>query len=231
MFSWKPWVALLVLLLVAVVPVLAMIDESLGRGGPPPEDYFRTYGPSGGYADARCRQSDGVALARLGSRGPGHIFPGGGGDMVTFASGGVAYIYDSASGRTGKDHDLLVIAGLRPDDIDFVRKGPHLLFCGRSAPLEVMVLRQYCRGDSPDGPWNNEVEEIAFPSAREIWITDELYARYDAPKDLLAAIRTDEIDELKQTLTRNPESWKVHPFSDMLPGDWFASWACRHDLQ
>ena len=164
------------------------------------------------------------------ARGPGYIYTGAGADILDLPNGGVVFAYDSASGSTGKDHDMLVIGGLQPTAIDLQRKGPHLLICGRAAPIELMVLRQYCRGDAPGDSWNNGFEEIVFPGAREIWIADALFAHYHSTKEFLAAIRADEIEELQIPLRRNPNSWRVRPFSDVLPSDWFAPFACRNDL-
>lgn len=230
MFSWKTWGALVVVLAVAALPTLAFVDRELGHGGPAPEDYYREMSTMGRYGGARCAGSDGVTLVRLGGRQLHHIYPGAGGDTFIAGTGTPFVTFDFDSPRTGESHDILVVAGVVPDQLDFSRQGPHLLICGRADAMEIIIARQYCHGDSAEGPWNNQYEEIVFPSVREIWLADELYDAFRAGGDLPAISRADEIDQLQASVTQAPERWIVRPFSDALPSDWFAAYACRRDL-
>lgn len=230
MNSWKPWFLILLVLAVVALPTLVFVDRQLGHGGPAPEDYYREMSTMGRYGGARCEGSDGVTLARLGGQQLHYIYPGAGGDSFIAGTGTPFITFDFDSPQTGDSHDILVVAGVVPDKLDFSRQGPHLLICGRADAIEIIVARQYCHGETADGPWNNQYEEIAFPSVREIWLTDELYEEYRATGDLAAITRADEIDELKPSITQTPEKWIVHSFSDALPNDWFAAFACRRDL-
>jgi hypothetical protein len=231
MGSWKIWLILIGVLAALSVPVLAKVDASLGSGPAAPEDYFHTYGPNGNYGAARCGASSGVQVARQVGEGGRYIFTGAGADILGLGAGSPVFTYDFASGQTADDHDLLVLSGVVPEALTFERRGPHLLICGRDDAVEFVVLRQYCRGEQETAPWNNQFEEIAFPATREIWLLDELYAEWSkGDKDLFAMSRLDEIKEARAILERDADRWKIRPLSEMLPNDWFAAWACRHDL-
>jgi len=173
-----------------------------------------------------------VQLARQVSQGSRYIFTGAGADILGLGSGSPVFTYDFASGQTADDHDLLILHGLVPEALRFERHGPHLLICGRDDAVEFVVLRQYCRGNEKETPWNNQFEEIAFPATREIWLADDLYAEWSkGDTDLFAISRLDEIKEAQAIMKRDAGKWKIHSFGEMLPSDWFAPWACRRDLQ
>lgn len=230
MISWKPillaFAVIALLTALAVGPVLVLVDRQLGHGGPAPEDYYREMTTMGRYGGVRCDGSSaGSGAGRL-----GRIYPGAGGDMVISGAGAAFLTFDFDSPRTGDEHDLLVLGGLMPDQLKWSRHGPHLLICSRAEGVEMIVARQYCHGDSPEGPWNNQFEELVFPSARQIWLADDLYDEYRADGDLVAVSRADDITELKDIFLDAPEKWTVRSFGDALPRDWFAAYACRHDL-
>lgn len=231
MRSWKTWIVGLIVLAGLSVPLLAKVDAWLGSGSAAPEDYFHAYGPSGNYGAARCESGPGVQLARQIGVGNRQVFTGAGADILGLGSGSPVLTYDFDSGQTGNDHDLLILGGLVPEALRLERHGPHLLICGREEAVEFVVLRQYCRGDQKEGPWNNQFEEIAFPATREIWLADDLYAEWKESADLFAVSRLDQIDEARVVMKRETAKWKVRSFGDMLPTDWFAPWACRRDLQ
>jgi hypothetical protein len=223
--------ALAVVVLLAAVALLPRVDASYGYGAPAPEEYFHEFGPSGRYGDVACKRTDGVEAARRGKDGTITAATGAGADTAVIGPGTSIRIYDYESGRTGTDHDLLVVVRINPDLITMFRYGPHLVMCGDRAPLELILLRQYCRGQTGENAWNNEFEEIVFPSAREIWFTDDLYAVWKADGDLKAVSRFDEEKEGAKLLTGDTAAWRVRSFSDALPDQWFAPWACRRDLR
>jgi hypothetical protein len=215
---------------VLVAALLPWIDASYGYGSAAPEEYFREFGPSGRYGDVACAASEGVEAARSGKKGTITAFTGAGADMAVIGPGTSIRIFDIESGWTGDNHDILVVVGVNPDLLPMHRYGPHFIICGERVPLELVVLRQYCRGQTGTDGWNNGFEEIAFSSAREIWLADDLYATWKMNGDILAVSRLDEEKEAAKLLKKDPATWRVRSFSDAMPDTWFAPWACRRDL-
>ena len=102
-----------------------------------------------------------------------------------------------------------------------------MLICGDADRVEAVLIRQYCRGTDPARPWNNEFEEIAFPLAREIWLTDDLFDGLSAPADFPPATRVTEVYGLGQDALSAGRRWRVRPYRDVLPSAWWSSMDCR----
>lgn len=201
------------------------IDRIVGYGGPPPGDYFarwmeRDEQPDCGYPDEAIE-----GLNRRMAREPFGIQPGAGDDRVFMAAGAIVNIFDSESAATADGHDLLIMRGLYPRNLRFARSGPDLIICGRDRVIQAVVIRQYCHNNSRNPPWNNQIEEIAFPVYRETWLTDALFdglpAGSDFPDAAYRARRYDIQDE------EDSVRWRVKPFRDVLPDAWMSSIDCR----
>jgi len=87
-------------------------------------------------------------------------------------------------------------------------------------------LRQYCRNNSGDPPWNNEIEEIVFPKVRESWLSNELYDSLPAGSDFPDAAYRERKYVLEED-QKTDEPWRVRPFRDVLPTAWQSSIHCR----
>ncbi|HRD76002.1 MAG TPA: hypothetical protein PK264_08685 [Hyphomicrobiaceae bacterium] len=171
--------------------------------------------------EARAERRD---AAKFSYCGLGHaeahssVQPGGGGDTVQIGGDGDAYvfIYDSASPLTLDDHDRLIIENAVPSALEFKRVGDHLAICNPTSGGEVVIERHYCRSArlAETDVANNEIEEIAFLAAGEIWIADVLYAEY--LKDRSAFPRH---VARYYGPGRPQDGWRVRPFSEVLP-DW-----------
>ena len=220
-----------VVVILVVIALLPTIDARYGYGAAAPEEYFREFGPTGRYGDVACKATEGVLEARRGKKGTVMAFTGPGADSALLGPGTSMRIFDIESGWTGADHDMLVVVDVNPDLLNMYRYGPHLAICGDRAPLEILVLRQYCRGEAGENGWNNGFEEIVFSSAREIWLDDVLYAMWESNHDLPAVSRLDEVKDTARLLQDDPGKWRIRSFSQAMPDQWFAHWACRRDLE
>lgn len=226
MQSYRPVLALVIVVLLLVGVPLRFADALIGYGPPAADNYMREDGPDSRHRDARCAASG----MRLVTPGPGSIWTGAGSDQVSVGMASSVRLFDSASDETGDEHDMLVIRDVRPSDIRTAREGAHLLICGVQVPLSVVVFRQYCHDTAEGGRWNNRIEEIVFTSASEIWIADELLDAAENPSDIASLTRIDESKEGKAALAKFSSHWRVRPFSDVLPSAWLSSLACRRDL-
>lgn len=220
-----------ILATLGVIALLPTIDARYGYGAAAPEEYFRNFGPSGRYGDVACMPTEGVQEARRAKNGTIMAFTGAGADTALLGPGTSMRIFDIESGWTGADHDMLVVLDVNPELLTMYRYGPHFVICGERSPLEIVVLRQYCRGQAGEGGWNNGFEEIVFSSAREIWLDDGLFAAWEANRDLSVISRLDENSNTAPLLRDDLGKWRVRSFSEAMPDNWFAHWACRRDLE
>ncbi|HEY1385489.1 MAG TPA: hypothetical protein VGF43_17830 [Dongiaceae bacterium] len=218
--------AIVIVLAVVIALPLRFADAVIGYGPPAPDNYMEKGGPDSRDRGAWC-PADGFELW---NKGPNYIWTGGGGDTVTVGLASGARLFDSASPQTGDQHDMLVILGIRPSDVRTVREGAHLLICGSSVPFSVAIYRQYCRGVQDGIAWNNQIEEIVFPGAAEIWLADEVIDAAPDRSDIAALTRIDESKEGKAALEKYGQYWHVRRFSDVLPSGWLSSLACRRDM-
>ena len=218
---------LLVLLSLAAAAGLVHIDRIVGYGGPPPADYDsrwdeRGLQPDCGYSDETIAQLN----LRFG-RTPTIVRPGAGEDKVTVGPGTIVNIFDAESAATVEGHDILVIRDLDPRHLKITRSGADLMICGRKWAIQIVLIRQYCHNDFRNPPWNNRIEDIVFPEAKESWLADELYdslpAGSDFPDAAYRARRYDPEDEKPD----KQWDWRVKPFRDVLPGGWLSSLQCR----
>jgi hypothetical protein len=212
-------------LMTAILGVLAAVlmwhaDAIIGHGSPAPKNYMMKGGPDSRDRDAGCP----------GRGGGGPIWTGAGGDTVYASPDSRIRMFDSASPQTGEGHDMLVIDGLEPSDVHVVRQGPHLTICGVRAPLTITIFRQYCHGISDGVSWNNQIEEIDFPSAGEIWIADEVLASAPDHADIVDVARIEQEPVHKTLLQKYPDHWRVRPFSEALPSDGLSWLSCRRDM-
>lgn len=218
---------LLVLLAVAAAAGLIHIDRIVGYGGPPAGDYDARWDERGDQPD--CGYSDEV-IAGLDSRFagmPAIVRPGGGGGRVTLGAGTIVNVFDSASPATLDEHDILIVQGFDPRHLRITRSGPDLMICGRKRVIQTVLIRQYCRNNSRNPPWNNEIEEIVFPEARESWLADALYDSLPAGTDFPGDAYRAQHYNAGDGQGAGTWAWTVRPFRDTLPGAWLSSIQCR----
>lgn len=203
--------------------LLLNIDEVIGPGDPPPEDYFTRV-----YLQDRPAGCDGAKpIEQAVAQETDTVLTGAGSDTVTLNPDWRLEVFDTASPREPDRHDTLILSSANPARIRLERSGPHLLICGDADRTEAVLIRQYCRGADPARPWNNEFEEIAFPLAREIWLTDDLFDDLSEPADFPSASRVAEVYGLGQEVSAAARKWRVRPYRDVLPSAWWSSVDCR----
>lgn len=212
----------LIAVILGVLAAIAMwhVDAIIGHGPPAPRNYMMKDGPDSRDRNAGCPGRD----------GGGPIWTGAGGDTVLASPDTRIRLFDSESPQPGDNHDMLVIDGLQPEDVRIVRQGAHLVICGVQAPLTITIFRQYCRGSSDGVAWNNQIEEIAFPSAGEIWLADEVLAEAPEHGNIADVARIKQDSGIRPFLQKYPDDWHVRPFSEALPSSWLSSLACRRDM-
>ena len=155
------------------------------------------------------------------------ILPGGGGDTVIIGGANKSIrIFDSSSPVTMDEHDRLILPDVLPGKLRRLRAGDHLVLCDDAQRFEVMIENHFCRGpgslSTVDTP-NNEIEAIVFPKAREIWLTDILYAQYrKSPKQFALGK-----DFEGFTAGQNSRQWRIRPFSSALPNWLRPARSCR----
>jgi hypothetical protein len=214
---------LAVLGLVAVGFLLLKVDDVIGPGEPPPEDYF-----TGVYLQDRPAGCDGAKpVEQAGAQETDTVLTGAGGDTVILSRNQRLEVFDIASPRDPDRHDTLILVRTNPATVHLERSGPHLLICGDAGRIEAVLIRQYCRGADPARPWNNEIEEIAFPLARETWLSNDLYDHLSEPADFPPPTRVVEVYGLGQDVSQAGKKWRVRPFREVLPSSWWASIDCR----
>jgi len=145
------------------------------------------------------------------------IYPGKGGDTVLLKRGRSTFIYDEGdqdTGETLKTHDRLIIENASSDKFDVDRKDHSLLLCAPNYGYAITILRQYCRGETDNGVWNNAIEEITFASG-ETWLSDALYDQIDkkAPRDRAFM----EANGLYAKYATADTDWQLHKLSDKIP--------------
>lgn len=156
-------------------------------------------------------------------------FPGEKANKVYVDAGTLDHIFDYGSPRTAEAHDQLILPAEPPSELKLTRKGSALLLCDKQR-LGVIIVRQYCINNDPSSPWNNEIEEIAFPKYGEIWLTDELYAglanpaSYAPPAELLQELRA------KYSSFTIQDTWRARRFSEVLPAATDVNTDCRKDF-
>ena len=224
MQSYRSILAIVVVLAVIIALPLRFADAIIGYGPPAPDNYMMEGGPDSRDRDVLCPNIE------FTNGGPNWFWAGAGGDTVMVGPGGGMRLFDSASPQTGDEHDMLVIDDIRPTDVRLIRRGAHLLVCGKRVALSVTIYRQYCRGTSDGATWNNQIEEIVFPNAGEIWLADEVLDTASDRSDIAALTRIDRLQEAKIAVKKYAGSWHVRPFSDVLPSGWLSSLACRRDM-
>lgn len=217
----------LVLVSLACVLVLTNIDEFVGYGGPPPADYDSLWDEQGLQPDCGYSDETIASLNRGLGRTPTLVRPGGGEDRMTLGPGTIVNIFDSASAATVEEHDILFIRGFYPRDLKITRHGLDLMICGRKWAIQTVLIRQYCHNDSRNPPWNNRMEEIVFPEAKEVWLADELYDALPADSDFPGAAYRARLYDRDEEQVYRPWIWQVKPFRDTLPGAWLSSIQCR----
>lgn len=116
-------------------------------------------------------------------------------------------------------HDRIVFKDLRPTDINLKRIGDDLRFCVPEHSFELHVLQHYCRSEeiSLIETNNHEIEEFRFVDSAEIWIADALYAEYQRDPQALITDFNNVVAETFNIAVPPPSSWKVKPFSQVLP--------------
>ena len=224
MQSYRSILAIVIFFAAIVALPLRFADAIIGYGPPAPDNYMMKGGPDSRDRDVLCPNIE------FTHGGPNHFWTGAGGDTVMVGQGGGMRLFDSASPQTGDEHDMLVIDDIQPTDVRHIRKGAHLLVCGTRVALSVTIYRQYCRGASDGVAWNNQIEEIVFPIAGEIWLADEVLDNAPDRSDIAALTRIDRLTEAKIVAKKHAGSWRVRPFSDVLPSGWLSSLACRRDM-
>jgi len=125
------------------------------------------------------------------------IYPGKGGDTVLLKRG-----------------HRLIIENASSDKFDVDRKDHSLLLCAPNYGYAITILRQYCRGETDNGVWNNAIEEITFASG-ETWLSDALYDQIDkkAPRDRAFM----EANGLYAKYATADTDWQLHKLSDKIP--------------
>ena len=226
MRSYRTVLVLVPLLSLLMAVSLRFADALIGYGPPAPDNYMLKGGPDSRYRDAWCPLDD----TGFGDNRSGYIWTGAGSDTVVLQHGSATRLFDSASPQTADKHDMLMIEGVRPNEVYAVRQGAHLLICGKHVPFVVEVLRHYCHGTTDGVAWNNQVEEIVFSSAGEIWLADAILDAAPDRSDIAALTRMDGFDVGSAALQKYLGSWHVSPFSNVLPSGWLSSLACRRDM-
>jgi len=205
--------------------LLLYVDDVIGSGDPPPEDYFTRV-----YLQDRPPGCDGAKpVDRAGAQETDMVLTGAGSDTVTVHPDWRLEVFDTASPREPDHHDTLVLAGTNPTAVRLERSGPHLIICGNGDRIEAVLIRQYCRGGDPERPWNNEFEEIVFPNAREVWLADDLYDHLGETAEFPPTTRVAEVYGLGQDFLPAGKRWRVRPYRDVLPSAWWSSMDCRRD--
>ena len=139
-------------------------------------------------------------------------------------------IFDSASPRTADTHDTIVLRQAHPSGYQFIRVGADLLICSTSYWQEILIVRHFCMDNEDKRPWNNQIEEITFSHAGEIWLADDIYDQLELGKIFPSANRINKKYRLKKFAEHAAKVWRVRPFRDVLPLKWFASASCSKNL-
>jgi len=157
------------------------------------------------------------------------LFTEDGADKIYVAAGTLDHLFDYGSPRTAAEHDQLILAEEPPSELNVTRKGSALVLCDKQR-LGVVIIRQYCANADPSDPWNNEIEEIAFPKYGEVWLSDELFAgltnpaAYAPPPELLQELRA------KYSNFSIQNTWRARRFSEVFPAATDADLDCRKDF-
>ncbi len=212
----------------AVIAALTwQIDRLIDSGPPPPDRHEPIRGVTVERPEACGPAKDDNALKAL--RDFSLFLPHGGGDTVILGNSFHGIIFDSASPTELDTHDRLILRGRLPEETRFIRVGPHLLICGEDPRSEILWLRHYCHGTHDGEPWNNSIEEIKFPEAREIWLRDDLLDELLSAPNTRSAGTEEFEDPLIWITELSLSRWTLRPFSEALPGDWLSSVQCRLD--
>lgn len=191
---------------------------------PAPEDQARLRNISSD--EARPRERAGLPDCGLVDR-PFTIFPGLGGDTVTFGEAGTFYVYDEGDQSGGPDlamHDKIILPGT-PDEPDILIGENSVSFCYVERRIAITLFRQLCAGED----WNNSVEAFSFDEG--VTFVDPRVLSKLAPGELYLTpdrLKSMSIDWLSEEAI---ERWQVRPMPEILLPSASAVEQCEADTQ
>lgn len=152
--------------------------------------------------------------------------PGGGGDHVVIddPEGVYTFIYDSSSPVTLDQHDRVEFRRIGPAELRLLRVGDHLVICHDARRFELVLDSQYCRATAPseaDVP-NNEIEELIFVDAAEIWLSDTLFDEWLRDPGRFPPVGGAPYEDKPASA-----QWQIRPFRSILPEAASPAKTCR----
>lgn len=124
-------------------------------------------------------------------------------------------------------HGAFVIPDLRPSEVRIEYYKSEMLLCHGQWFMRISLDWHYCGRERAGRSRGLKFEEIAFPEAREIWLSDTLYAELGDGADFPGGDRQQSVYGMEWGREAPADEWTVRPYSEALPRT-ISSWlVCR----
>lgn len=127
------------------------------------------------------------------------------------------YFMDESRAASPENHGGLVIPELQPSEVRMEYSKSELFVCHGRWFTRIALDWHYCSRETFSRPRQRRLEEIAFPAAREIWLSDALHEELRPGSDFPGAARQRTTYGIAPGREAPAGEWTVKPFSEALP--------------